>query len=159
MNGPLTPNPQFLFPKGDGMAQLALHFLGAPRLELNGEPISLSHHKALALLAYLAATRQPHTRQALAALLWPDYAPPSARGEVRRMLWVLNKSLGQGWLELDHQMVRLPPHPNLWLDVDRFRELLAVGNQHGHPVDEVCSTCLNSLTQAVALAQIGRAHV
>ena len=30
------------------MPQLALYLLGAPRIELDGEPISLSHHKAVA---------------------------------------------------------------------------------------------------------------
>ena len=128
------------------MSRLALYFLGAPRLEFDGEPISLSHHKALALLAYLAVTRQPHTRQALAALLWPDYDPAGARGEVRRMLWVLNKSLGQGWLEVDRETVLLPSHPNLWLDIERFRDLLALGHQ---PNDSV----LEPLTEAVALAR------
>ena len=38
------------------MSRLALYFLGAPRLELDGEVISLSHHKAVALLAYLGVT-------------------------------------------------------------------------------------------------------
>jgi len=61
------------------MSRLKLYFLGTPRLERDGEAISLSHHKALALLAYLAVTRQPHTRQALAALLWPEYGPATAR--------------------------------------------------------------------------------
>lgn len=133
------------------MSWLALYFLGAPRIELDGELISLSYHKAMALLAYLAATRQPHTRQALAALLWPEYDPVAARGEVRRMLWVLNKSLGQGWLEVDRETVLLPPQPDLWLDVGRFRELLGVGRHHNHAISEVCPACLEPLTEAVTL--------
>ena len=40
------------------MTRLALYLLGAPCLELGGEVISLSHHKAMALLAYLGVTRQ-----------------------------------------------------------------------------------------------------
>jgi predicted ATPase/DNA-binding SARP family transcriptional activator/Tfp pilus assembly protein PilF len=135
------------------MSRLTLYFLGTPRLELDGTAITLSHHKALALLAYLAVTRQPHTRQALAALLWPDYDPTAARGEVRRMLWVLNKSLGQGWLEVDRETVLLPSQPDLWLDIEQFRKLLAVGHQHGHPAGEVCPACLEPLTEAVALAR------
>lgn len=135
------------------MSRLALYCLGTPRLELDGEPISLSHHKALALLAYLAVTRQPHTRQALATLLWPDYDPAAARGEVRRMLWVLNKSLGHGWLEVDRETVLLPPQPTLWLDIERFRELLAVGHQHSHAISEVCPACLEPLKEAVELAR------
>lgn len=135
------------------MSRLALYLLGAPRIELDGEAVSLSHHKALALLAYLSVTRQPHTRQALAALFWPDYDSANARGEVRRMLWVLNKSLGRDWLEVDRETVLLPPRPELWLDIDRFRELLAAGQQHGHPASQVCPACLEPLTEAVALAQ------
>lgn len=135
------------------MTQLALHFLGAPRLELGGKAVSLSHHKATALLAYLAVTGQRHTRAALAALLWPDHDAAGARGELRRMIWVLNKSLGQGWLETDQQTVLLPPHPDLWLDVACFRERLAASRQHNHPAQEACPACLESLTEAVNVAQ------
>ncbi len=135
------------------MSRLKLYFLGTPRLELDGETVSLSHHKALALLAYLAVARQRHSRQALAALLWPDYDPTAARGELRRMLWVINKSLGQGWLEADRETVMLPPHPDLWLDVDQFRDALAASQQHHHPAGETCSACVEALTEAVALVQ------
>ena len=135
------------------MSRLALYFLGTPRIELNGESVSFSHHKAMALLAYLAITRQRHTRSGLAALLWPDYDSAGARGELRRMLWVLNKSLGQGWLEVDRETVLLPPQPDLWLDIECFRELLATGHQHPHPVNAGCPTCVAALTQAVTLAQ------
>lgn len=61
------------------MPRLALYFLGAPRLELDGVAVSLSYSQAVAFLAYLSLTRQPYTRQALAALLWPDYEPASAQ--------------------------------------------------------------------------------
>ncbi|MCG3207711.1 MAG: hypothetical protein FOGNACKC_01311 [Anaerolineae bacterium] len=135
------------------MFRLKLYFLGTPRLELDGETVSLSHHKALALLAYLAVTRQRHSRQVLAALLWPDYDPAAARGEVRRMLWVLNKSLGSGWLEVDRETVMLPPQPRLWLDVDQFRDVLAVSQQHHHPAGAACSACVQALTEAVAQVQ------
>lgn len=135
------------------MPRLALYFLGAPRIELDGEPVSLSHHKALALLAYLAVTGQPHTRHTLAALLWPDHEPTAARGEVRRMLWVLNKSLGRGCLEVGRETVRLIPQPDLWLDVAHFRELLATCQQHDHPVGHSCPACLPPLTEAGALVR------
>ncbi len=135
------------------MTQLALYFLGAPRLELDGKAVFLSHHKATALLAYLAVTGQRHTRPALAALLWPGHDAVSARGELRRMIWVVKKSLGQGWLETDQQTVRLPAHPDLWLDVACFRERLAASQQHNHLAHETCPSCLESLTEAVNLAQ------
>jgi hypothetical protein len=42
-------------------------------LELDGAPVETDRRKALALLAYLAVTKQSHSREALAALFWPDY--------------------------------------------------------------------------------------
>lgn len=135
------------------MPRLALYLFGTPRIELDSVPISLSHNKAVAFLAYLSLTRQHHTRLALAALLWPDHDPANARRELRRIIWVVNKQLGPAWLELDHQTVSLPPQPDLWLDVDQFREWLVECKQHGHPATEVCPACLEPLTQAVALAQ------
>ncbi len=135
------------------MSGLTLHFLGTPRIELDGAPVSISHSKAVALLAYLAVTQKRFTREALAALLWPDYDPAGARGEVRRMVWVLNKSLGKGWLVADRQTVKLPPQADLWLDVDHFRQLLAAGQHHDHPVSKVCPACLEPLTEAVALVR------
>jgi DNA-binding SARP family transcriptional activator len=89
------------------MPQLALHFLGSPYLLLNDEGVTLSHQKAVALLAYLAVTHQRFTRTALADLFWPDYSASDARAGVRRMIWVINNSLGRDWLETDQQTV--PP--------------------------------------------------
>ncbi|MCB0197070.1 MAG: AAA family ATPase, partial [Anaerolineae bacterium] len=135
------------------MARLTLYFLGAPRIELDGAVISPSHHKATALLAYLAVTRQPHTRQSLATFLWPDHDPAAARAGVRRMLWVLNKHLGSNWLETHHETILLPPRPDLWLDVEHFRELLAQRRQHGHALHEVCPACRVPLIEAIEMVR------
>jgi len=51
------------------MPKLALYLLGPPRVELDGQAVPLGRRKAVALLAYLALTRQPHSRDALATLL------------------------------------------------------------------------------------------
>ena len=61
------------------MSGLSLFLLGPPRLELDGEPVQIGRRKALALLIYLAITRRPHSRDALATLFWPDYDQPSDR--------------------------------------------------------------------------------
>ena len=61
------------------MACLSLSLLGPPLVELDGQPIQLGRHKALALLAYLAVTRRSHSRDALATLLWPDLNQSAAR--------------------------------------------------------------------------------
>lgn len=135
------------------MSQLALYFLGTPRLERDHTLISLGQTKALALLSYLALTHCPHTRDALATVFWPDHDSSSARGELRRIVWVLNKSLGKGWLDTERQTVELPHQADLWLDVDQFRTLLACGQAHGHRASDVCPACLEPLTEAVELVR------
>ena len=53
--------------------QLRLALLGKPQFVYKGQPLSgLTSIKGQALLAYLAVTRQPHSRSALAGLLWSE---------------------------------------------------------------------------------------
>ena len=60
------------------MSRLALYLLGPPCLERGplgdggeGAVLNLQYRKNTALLAYLAMTGRPHTREALITLLWP----------------------------------------------------------------------------------------
>ena len=78
------------------MSPLALYLLGAPRLERDGEEVHLPRRKMVALLAYLAVTGRSHSRDALATLLWPEYDQSSARAYLRRILSMLNRTLGGG---------------------------------------------------------------
>ncbi|UCH24388.1 MAG: tetratricopeptide repeat protein [Trueperaceae bacterium] len=134
------------------MARLSLYLFGTPRVEVDGTPVSIGHSKGVALLAYLAVTGRPHARESLAALLWPDHEAASALGEVRRMLWALNKALGKGWLLADRQTIAIQPDADIWVDVNRFHLLLDNYRQHGHRADEVCPECLDPLTEAIPLA-------
>ncbi|MBA2389228.1 MAG: tetratricopeptide repeat protein [Geodermatophilaceae bacterium] len=43
--------------------------------------------------------------------------------------------------------------PELWVDTEQFQRLLAACQQHGHPPTEVCPTCQDLLSEAVALAR------
>lgn len=106
------------------MPHLDLFLLGSPRIELDGGPIDISRRKAVALLAYLAVTRQPHSRETLAALFWPEVEASRAYAYLRTTLWTLNKTLGADWIEAGHETVALHPGGNLRLDVQRFRALL-----------------------------------
>jgi DNA-binding SARP family transcriptional activator len=62
--------------------------------------------KALALLAYLALEPRPHTREALADLLWGESPEAEARASLRQALKHLRESLG-GLMDSDRRMVRL----------------------------------------------------
>ncbi len=138
---------------GEHMSTLSLYFFGAPQIEIDETPVSVGHSKGVALLAYLAVTGRPHTRESLAAFFWPNHSPPSALGEVRRMRWALNKALGKGWLAADRQTIALEPHTDLWVDTNHFQQLLTCWAKHDHMANEVCPACFDPLTEAVALAQ------
>ncbi len=113
------------------MHALALHLFGSPALEVNGRPVATDRRKALALLAYLAITRQAHAREALAALLWPDYEPGKAFAYLRRTLWELNQLLGEGVVLAERDSVELNPQAEVWLDVTEFQRCLAEARSAG----------------------------
>jgi DNA-binding SARP family transcriptional activator len=81
------------------MAHLKLFVLGQPRLERDEGPIELNLRKALALLVYLAVSGQPHSRDALATMLWPESDGREGRARLRRTLYRLNKAIGDDILD------------------------------------------------------------
>lgn len=133
------------------MDEISVYLFGAPRIEHNGVEVAPGHRKAMALLAYLLLDRRAYARDALANLLWPDYDGSSALGELRRMLYALNKALGKGWIEADRQTVAMVDDKPIQVDVEEFRLLLADCLDHGHDASAVCERCIQSLTQAVAV--------
>lgn len=124
--------------------------MGVPRLEHDGARIEVDTRKAIALLAYLAVTRRRQARDSLAGLLWPEYNQTRARAALRRTLSSLSVARAAGWLVADRESVDLL-RDEVWVDVDRFHELLAECRTHGHPEGEVCPECLRPLSEAVAL--------
>jgi len=137
------------------MARLSLSLLGPPLVELDGKSVQLGRHKAMALLAYLALTRQSHGRDALATMLWPDLDQSAARAELRRTLSLLHRTLGSEWFAADRETVEWAPEAQVSLDVDEFRRCLTVCAAHGHPPQEACVECLPLLAQAVELYRSG----
>jgi DNA-binding SARP family transcriptional activator len=78
------------------MARLALSLLRSFEVTLDGALITtFESNKVRALLAYLAAeSDRPHRREALAALLWPDWPQQSAMSNLRYSLADLRKNIG-----------------------------------------------------------------
>lgn len=133
------------------MSLLQIHLFGAPRLEQNGESVVVHRRKVMALLAYMAVTDQPHSRDALATLLWPEYDQSSARTNLRRDLSRLKSLVGDEVLLIDRAQVSVNPEAGLWLDVAEFQRRVATAQQHGHAPQQLCANCLAALTEAVAL--------
>lgn len=133
------------------MNRLALAFLGLPQIEHDGVPVTVDTRKAIALLAYLAITHQHHSRDKLAALLWPDYDQSHARGALRRTLSTLHKALDGGWLDLERETIGLSHQDTIWFDVEAFASQLARCRAHRHPITSVCPQCVEPLTEAVKL--------
>jgi len=82
------------------MARLTLSFLGAFQAAVDGEPLSVRSARIQALLAYLALeSARAHTREALAALFWPDEPDQVAKQNLRQALYQLGAlyRLQPGW--------------------------------------------------------------
>ena len=130
------------------MTESALHLFGPPRLESATVPVPFGRRKAMALLAYLAVTQQPHGRDVLAALLWPELNQRRARAMVRRALVTLGHALGPGWIETVEDQVSLLVGQGLWIDVNHFWRLLADVVAHDHAPHHFCDGCISALIEA-----------
>ncbi len=100
------------------------------------------------MLIYLAVTRQPHRRERLAAMFWPESDTGHAKAALRRTLSSLRKALGGRWIEVTREHLAVEP---AWLDTQAFAELLEGTLGHGHPASESCTRCIEPLTQALEL--------
>ncbi len=129
--------------------RLVIRLLGPVVVLIDGTPLAVDTRKAIALLAFLAVTDRPASRESLAALLWPDSDEAAARGALRRTLSVLRSALGGFGLEVDRSSVALAGGPVV--DVQRFRAALARARAHRHAVDEPCPDCLAALDEALGL--------
>jgi DNA-binding SARP family transcriptional activator/predicted ATPase len=121
-------------------------------VELDGAPIEVDTRKAIALLAYLAVTGRPQSRDHIAGLLWPEYRQERARAALRRTLSTLRSALRGGWVTADRNLVRLDP-AGVASDVGAFRTAMAAVAGHAHPDVSGCSACLHTLEAAAEHAR------
>ncbi|MCB0193635.1 MAG: AAA family ATPase [Anaerolineae bacterium] len=106
------------------MPQLSLYLFGSPRLELDGKPVDIRRRNVLALAAYLAVTGRRHSRDALAALFWPEYDASRAKAALRRILSTLNTALAGDWLDADRETIGFADEQAIWVDVLQFQTCL-----------------------------------
>ncbi|HJT59858.1 MAG TPA: BTAD domain-containing putative transcriptional regulator [Ktedonobacteraceae bacterium] len=132
------------------MAAINLYLFGLPRIVYQGRAIEVVRRKALALMAYLALTSLPQSRDVLATLLWPDLDQERARAALRSTLPALTSLFPESWLTVDRQTIRLNREV-IWIDTGEFLALLAQSRSHQHPPDTLCPQCLSLLEHAIAL--------
>ncbi len=109
---PTAPDPQ--------EPPVRLFLFGNPGLYVADTSISLSA-KTFALLAYLALTEIPPTREYLVTLLWPESAQEAARKNLQNMLWHLRSLLADS-----SEIVQVLPNgrvalvERVWIDARVF---------------------------------------
>jgi DNA-binding SARP family transcriptional activator/tetratricopeptide (TPR) repeat protein len=112
----MTPsNPTVTLP------DVRVRLFGPPRIERDGEAVAVDTRKALGLLAYLAATGRPQSRDHLATLLWPESDQTRARSALRRTLSALNGALGGRGLQIERESLAFTGD-GVWVDVTSFRQ-------------------------------------
>ena len=104
--------------------ELRLKLLGKPHASEDGTAIAtFVYNKALALLCYLATTGRPHSREALAGLLWGEMTDDHARANLRKILLYLRKAVPEHTV-IARQTVAFNCESPHWLDVEVFESKL-----------------------------------
>ncbi len=123
------------------MPRLIIRLLGPFEVALDGEPVTgFESDKVRALLAYLSAeSRQPHRRETLAALLWPEMSERRARRNLRGALADLRSAIGDQladppFLSITRQTIQLNPSGDSWVDVRLFHEGTQAGALRHQPI-------------------------
>jgi DNA-binding SARP family transcriptional activator len=109
---------------------LRITLLGFPRVTLDGQLVTFARRGAVALLAYLAVTRQVHSRDRLVALLADDVADEKARRHLSNLLHELSAQIGD-YLDVTRQTVALDSTRHYVLDVTVFELALARAQEDG----------------------------
>jgi DNA-binding SARP family transcriptional activator len=101
-----------------------MRVFGNIEVEMAGLPVTgFRSNKALALLCYLVVTGRPHTRPALAGLLWADLPEAKARNNLSQTLTNLNRLLN-GHLIVTRQVVAFNRRRPYWFDLEFFESNL-----------------------------------
>jgi len=148
------------------MSSPVLTLIGSPSVGLpDGERITPQPGaKALAILAYLTLEPRPHTREALADLLWGESPEAEARASLRQALKQLRDSVGDV-VHCDRSVVRLTepmqcdvveflrlaePDPEAAVGVDIPRFLAGFSIRHAPQFDEWAAETRSALLQRYA---------
>jgi len=152
------------------MARCSISLLGTIRIILDGSPLQgLESAKVRALLAYLAVeSGQPHDREQLAGLFWPEMSEAQARHSLSQAIHNLRQALGQAgntgglsgqpgssapFLLITSHTVQFNQLSDTWLDVKEFEQAVFEVRRHSHRRLETCGQCARLLLVAEQLYQ------
>ena len=135
---------------------LALQLLGTVQVTWNNQPLKFATEHTRALLAYLAVEADvAHRRTKLATLLWPEEDEATARHNLRQALFFLKQRLAT--VPTWEKLLQITATTVQWhsqevtVDLRTFQARWRQSQAHDHPPAQLCATCIEALTQAVAL--------
>jgi DNA-binding SARP family transcriptional activator/pimeloyl-ACP methyl ester carboxylesterase len=109
------------------MASFSVRTFGFPEVRCDDRVCPLALRKGLALLVYLAESKGPVGREAIATMLWPESPAEIVRARLRRLLHRLQLALGDG-LASDRTTVRWSEAIDLEIDSRKFEEACDAGD-------------------------------
>ena len=136
---------------------LTISLLGGFQVKRVEQPAVFATNRARALLAYLAVeANQPHPREALAALFWPDDQEQSARQNLRQTLTRVRQATGDhdadpAFMQITRSTLQLNWAAPITVDLLAFQQLVAACADHSDLVR--CDACMERLATAVELYQ------
>ncbi|MDX1414277.1 MAG: BTAD domain-containing putative transcriptional regulator [Candidatus Promineifilaceae bacterium] len=146
------------------MPKLALTLLGRFQAEYDNQPLTgFRTNKVQALLIYLVTESQPHLRESMMDLLWPDMPLDAARHNLRQILYYLRGAIPEveaikeaeteqvPLLLTDRRTIQLNPEAQITADIDQFQALQARCQEHRHADPLQCAACRQDLEDAAAL--------
>ena len=123
------------------MSVLQIHLFGKFCVSQDGQPApGFDVLKEQELLSYLLINRaRPHSREALAGMLWGDAPTEKAKKYLRQALWRLQTAVGSsphdchggGAFVVEHDWVQFAPRAGLWLDVEVFERAFMQAHESG----------------------------
>jgi predicted ATPase/DNA-binding SARP family transcriptional activator len=144
------------------MNGLSLTCFGTVKATRDGEPLSdFRYDKVRALLVFLAVeAAQPHRRETLIGLLWPELPYEAARANLRQGLATLRTALGDRsatppFLLISRESVQWNAAADTWVDVNVFTDLLQTCSRHSHRHPSHCHACARRYAQVAELYRGG----
>lgn len=143
------------------VAPLRIYLFGRLQIQrADGTAVGLESAKVQELLCYLLLRRgHPQSRDALAALLWPDTSAERARKYLRQALWHLRAALDMDavagepacLVAAPDASIAIQPHDGLWLDLLEFEDTF--GRVQRVPGPELSRAQATALEEAIRLYQ------